>query len=185
MTTIVGLVHAGRIYMGGDSCVTEGDSIWLQGQPKVFALGPVLVGIFGSGSFESAMRSITWQRPPDGEGWLRDELPARVREVVEAQVPEDGSDADTRPRHESGAMIGYRGKLWYLEASGALCPYAGTWAAAGSGADPARAVLRYTASRTVRKALALTPRDRLAAALEAAEALTANTRRPFKYVSEK
>lgn len=172
--------------MAGDSCVTEGDSIWLQGQPKVFALkGPVLVGIFGSGAFESAMRSIEWQRQPADERWLRDELPARVREVVEAQVPEDGSDEETRPRRDSGAMIGYRGKLWYLEASGALCPYAGAWAAAGTGADPARAVLRYTASRRVRQALQLTPRDRLAAALDAAEALTANTRRPFKYVSEK
>lgn len=179
MTTIAAVVQAGRVYMGGDSCVSEGDAVWLQGQPKVFELGPVLVGIYGGAPFESALRSIEWQRPPAGEKWLREELPARVREVVEAQVPE-GED-----RNESGALVGYLGKLWYLEASGALCPYAGAWAAAGTGAEPARAVLRYTASRAVRKALALTPRDRLAAALEAAEALTNATRRPFKYVQEK
>ena len=179
MTTIAAVVHAGRVHMGGDSLVSEGDSVWLQGQPKVFDLGGVLVGIYGGSSFESAMRSITWHRKPAGEKWLLEELPARVREVVETLVPE-GED-----RKESGALVGYSGQLWYLEASGALCPYAGTWAAAGTGADPARAVLRYTASIRVRKALGLTPRARLAAALEAAEALTNGTRRPFKYVSEK
>lgn len=151
----------------------------LQGQPKVFALGPVLVGIVGSTSWETALRSLTWQRPPAGEAWFREEVPLRVREVVEAQVPEGEA------RTDSEALFGYQGKLWLVEPSGGICPYAGSWAATGSGAEPARAVLRYTASRRVQKALALTPRDRLAAALDAAEALTNETRRPFKYVSEK
>lgn len=185
MTTIVGLVHAGRVHMGGDSCVTEGDCVWMQGQPKVFAIEPVLFGIYGGAPFESALRTVTWQRPPGGEAWLREELPARVREVVEALVPEDGDDEDRDDRRGSGALVGYQGKLWALEASGALCPYAGTWAAVGNGSAPARAVLRYTASRRVQHLLQLTPRDRLAAALDAAEALTNGTRRPFKYVSEK
>ena len=179
MTTVVGLVHAGKVHLGGDSCMTQGDSVSLQGQPKVFAIGPVLFGIVGSAAWETALRSITWQRPPSGEAWLRDEVPARVREVVEAQVPEG------EQRDESEAIMGYAGKIWLLESSGAVCPFAGSWAAAGSGQDAARAVLRYTASRAVRRALQLTPRDRLAAALDAAEALTNGTRRPFKYVSEK
>lgn len=179
MTTIVGVVHSGRVHLGGDSCVSQGDSICLQGQPKVFAIGPVLFGIVGSGSWETALRSLTWARSPGDEKWLRDEVPARVREAVEAQVPE-GDERD-----DSEALLGFDGRLWMLESSGGLWPLAGTWAAAGSGQDPARAVLRYTARLSVRKALALTPRARLAAALEAAEALTNGTRRPFKYVSEK
>lgn len=179
MTTIAALSHGGRVYMGGDSCVAQGESFWLQGQPKVFAIGGVLFGVVGHSSWEAALRSLTWQRPPAGEAWLREELPCRVREALDIGVPEG------EPRTESEAVVGYQGRLWFLEGTAALWPVAGTWTAAGCGADAARAVLRYTASRSLRKALKLTPRDRLAAALDAAEALTVGTRRPFRYLAER
>lgn len=181
MTTIAAVIHAGRVHMGGDSAVTEDASVWLTGQPKCFRAGPVLIGVLGSSPWESALRTLEFQRQPgaDREAWLRDELPARVREAVETQVPEG------EERTSSEALIGFDGRLWCLEYSGALWPIAGAWTALGAGADAARAVLRYTARRAVRAALKLAPRDRLQAALEAAEALTEGTRRPFRYVNEK
>lgn len=181
MTTIAAVVHAGRVYMGGDSACTEDGSVWLTAQSKCFRLGPMVVGIVGYSSWEDALRGITGLRPFSGppDVWLREEFAPRVREAVESYVPE-GEERD-----QSEALVGFAGKLWQLEPTGAVWPIAGSWTAFGAGADAARAVLRYTARRAVRAALKLTPRDRLAAALEAAEALTEGTRKPFRYVSEK
>lgn len=175
MTTIAGLVHAGRVWLAGDSAVTaESGEQWLQREPKVFVRGPVAIGVTGSSAWQNMLQELSPRRPfggGDALAWLRVEISQRVIEST-------GFDRD---RDE--ALLGFGGRLWVLEASGAIWAVAGTATAIGSGAGPARGVLRFTSNRRVVRVLQLGPRERLRAALEAAEACDANTRRPFRMVA--
>ncbi len=178
MTTIAALSHAGRVHMGGDSCVTVADvALYRQRLPKVFQVGPAVIGICGNAPWEEALRNLKVPRAPgtDIPAWVRDEFCVALQREL----------GDNGDRPEDEALLGVGGRIWFLEVPGTAWEIGESWAAVGSGADVARGLLRYTGRRAVRAALKLTPRDRLTAALDAAEALTAGTRRPFKYATEK
>jgi len=155
----------------------ESGEQWLQREPKVFARGQLVVGIVGCSRWQNALQELTPRRRyagGDPAAWLRAEVLPRLAELSELSEQE---------REDSEALLGFAGRLWVLEAAGAVWAVAGSTTAIGSGAGPARGVLRYTASRRVARALALGPRERLRAALEAAEACDAHTRRPFRIVA--
>jgi len=44
MTCIVGLVHDGKVYMGGDSCASNGHLSYVRKDVKVFIRGPFIFG---------------------------------------------------------------------------------------------------------------------------------------------
>jgi hypothetical protein len=175
VTTIAAVVHAGRVYMGGDSCVTvEGTSL-IGRASKVYRVGPAVVGECGGVPWCDALRTLKVPRAPTDVGrWISEDFCEALRTVWGDQV-----DAD------AGALVGLSGRLWMVEAPGNAWEIGTPYSAVGTGDVAALAVLRYTAPRALRKTLALTPQQRLRAALDAAEALTEGTRRPFKYVSEK
>lgn len=47
MSCIVGIKHKRKIYMGADSCVTEGDKVLTLKDPKIFKRGEFLIGFCG------------------------------------------------------------------------------------------------------------------------------------------
>lgn len=174
MTTIAGVVHQGRCYLGGDSAAEVEGSVYIQAEPKVFRRGPVLIGIVGSSPWEEMLRAFSPTRraaaPTDRE-WLVDTLGAHVRRSGEWDK-------------EDEALVGFRGALWCLEYTGAIWAVSPPYCASGSGADPACAVLRFTAPAPVRSALSLTPKSRILSALDMAAVLTEGTRPPFHVIDD-
>ena len=175
MTAIVGLVHKGHVWMGGDSAYSTEDEVWIQRDPKVFRRGDVLIGTCGLGRFESVMRYLVeipkLRKGVDVGQWVNVELAYEVRK---AHV-NDGYE------HTSGAfevvdcqaLIGVAGELFVLDSD--LCawrPLCG-YAAIGSGEGPARTSLHETEK--------LLPKTRLKRALERASQETTGVRPPFTF----
>lgn len=175
MTAIVGLVHNGKVWMGGDSAYSTEDEVWIQRDPKVFRRGDILIGTAGLGRFESVMRYLVEipriRKGMDVGYWVNVDLASEVRKALIA----DGyaHDAGAFEVKDCQAMIGVMGDLFVLDSDlcgwRTLCGYA----VIGSGEGPARASLHETAK--------LQPRTRLKRALERAAAETTGVRPPFTY----
>lgn len=175
MTAIVALMHKGRVWMAGDSAFSTDEEVWIQRDPKVFRRGDVLIGVCGTGRFESVMRyAVEIPRARKGQDpgqWANVDLAYEIRRAHQ----NDGYTAEG-PAFEvedCQALIGVAGELFVLESD--LCawrPLCG-YAAIGSGEGPARTSLHETAK--------LQPRTRLKRALERASAETTGVRPPFTY----
>jgi hypothetical protein len=162
MTAIAGIVNAGVVWLGGDSACTNEKTfeLMIQARAKVFKRGPFVIGGCGTAV------------------WC--ELLARLRPPADAQLAwltNAVSEAGHRPDASDAALVGFRGRLYSFEADGAaVYMLAGGFGAEGSGSPAV-----YGALFALRST-AMTPRRRLAIALEAAESRFANVRRPFRYV---
>lgn len=179
MTTIAGVVHKGRCYLGGDSAVSFGSGVILQAEPKVFRRGNVLIGIVGRTRWEYMLRRFS---PPRMRGdpttWLTETLGDHVRRsgYEPAEDDEDGTNDE--------AIIGFNRRIWLLESSGDVYPLLQPFGSIGGGGELARGVLRFTANPNTQKALRLTPDSRVLAALEVAAACTNGTRPPFHVIND-
>lgn len=169
MTTIVGVSTGVGCWLAGDSAVTFGDEVTIQRASKVWRSGQIIMGTAGGCDFESKLRTLE----------LRD---TRNPDVWGAELAEACADLEADDETVNAALIGCAGKLWHFEPGSRPWAFADPWGAIGSGAAPASAILRLSAKRGVRRALGWDARKRLTAALEAAEALTVGTRRPFKFL---
>lgn len=118
MTAIAALSHRGRVYLAGDSLLSDEahDRRSYVRTPKVWRAGPVVVGVAGSVDYLAALGRVQWPARVE-ESW------SRVRDALDAArvSPEEGE-----------AVLGQAGALWSL--SSALVPLHGPIAAAGSGA---------------------------------------------------
>lgn len=179
MTCIVGTVVNGKVWLGGDSLLSGDDGSYLTlAEPKVWrrADGKVVMGVAGSSRFAAILEHvIPLARLPkskaDVERWVHVDLADEIRQAIKADegvCSQAGDDGGV-------ALVGVYGKLFTIESD--LTAYRSTvgYHAIGSGVDAALTSLRENRHAT--------PRGRLRRALEAAEAVAINVRRPFKYVS--
>lgn len=171
MTTIAGVCDGKRVWLGGDSAVTDHGAVYIQATPKVFIRGRIIIGICGSAEWEALLHDLSPREVyavTDPEAYLRAELTKHIRGHGLAS----GDNLD----HSEG-IAGFAGRLWIFSTAGAIWEVATPWTAIGSGSDCARGVLHYTAKRK------LSPSMRVRAALEAAAELNTYTRAPFHIVS--
>ena len=102
MTAIVGLVHKGRVWMGGDSAYSTDDEVWIQRDPKVFRRGDVLIGTCGTGRFESLMRYVVeiprFRKGADPGQWVNVELAYEVRRAAVTRTKRERSRSKIAPR---------------------------------------------------------------------------------------
>lgn len=177
MTCIVGLEHAGKVWLAGAAAFSTDNEVWIQADPKVFRRGDVLIGVCGEARFESVMRYLVdvprITRGVDLGRWVNVDLAAEIRKacVNDGRVIESGAFT----LGECSAMVGVQGSLFVIEHD--LCgwrPSCG-YCAIGSGAGPARTSLRETEDRK------LQPKTRLRRALERAAAETTGVRPPFTF----
>lgn len=175
MTTIVGLVHNGEVWIGADSCSTRGyrRETTRSDFGKMFRVGRLLVATSGRARASQALqhRLTIPHRHPDVSlsRWAVVELSDAIRQTLkdsECATVENG-------RFKSGvsAIFATDNHLFRLNACGAVCEPDDGLAAEGSGGDYALGAMHATAG--------LEPEDRIIAALEAAERYDAYTRGPF------
>ena len=173
MTCIVGLVENGKVYMGADSAGVGGYSLTIRRDPKVFRVGPYLIGYTSSFRMGQLLRfglSVPDQDPRhDDERHMMTVFINAVRKCLK-----DGGYAKVESGEESGGtfLVGYRGVIYEIgddfQVGISDCQYD----AVGCGAQLAMGALHATTGKK--------PRARIRAALQAAEDFNAGVRGPFR-----
>jgi hypothetical protein len=172
MTCIAGLSIDNRVWIGGDSAATGPNELTIRADPKVFRLGQAVIGYTSSYRFGQLLRYRL--DPPDcPDDDVHRYLCTKFVDAVRACL-RDGGAARRDAEVESGGafLLGYRGKLWTIQADYQVGESLAGYDAVGSGADVARGALFASKGKD--------PADRIAEALAAAEAWTPYVRRPFE-----
>jgi hypothetical protein len=179
LTTIVGIEHGGKVWLGGDSAISIGDDrIEIARDPKVWIRDGIAFGSAGSlRPFQLAKHTLKIpklprsQKPEALHVWLVKDLSAALREcwsVDTGKAPPEKFAADL--------LLGVRGWLCYVDWDFAFMRPRSGVAALGTGGDSALGSLAATAHLK-------RPKERLVRALDTAAACTNGTRPPFTYVS--
>ena len=171
MTCIVAVAETGKVWIGGDSAVSIGDSIEIQRDPKVRKRGKIVIGTAGDGRWENVIHygvkipDIT----ADLDNWVSVDLCDAIRQYLR----QCGETEAEKP--EGDLLIGVRGRIYNIDSDWCCFKPVNSYAAIGSGSSAALAALDA--------GIRGTPKNRIKRALEIAEKRTPFVRRPFRIVS--
>lgn len=173
MTCIVGIAVDGNVYLGADSAgVGHRGDLHLRRDAKVFRRGPFLIGFTTSFRMGQLLRfklDVPAQCDAvDTFEFMATSFIDAVRACLSA-----GGFAEKEKERESGGtfLVGYRGRLFYVDNDYHVGEDIRGVAACGSGDLIALGVLYATRSKS--------PKARLELALEAASAFNVNVQAPF------
>jgi ATP-dependent protease HslVU (ClpYQ) peptidase subunit len=176
MTCIVGLVHGGKVYMGGDSAGVGEYDLTVRVDKKVFTNGPFLMGF--TSSFRMGQLLAYRLVPPEmKEG--QDIMEFMVNDFIDAvrDCLNRAGFATIKDNEESGGnfLVGFKGRLFNIAGDYQVGESASKFDACGCGEDLALGSLYSTKGKQ--------PKARVELALEAAEAMSAGVRGPFTLMS--
>lgn len=175
MTAIVGLVHKGKVYIGGDSAGSTPYTVTDRLDEKVFINGPFVIGFTTSYRMGQLLRYSLSVTPPAGDPfkYMVTTFVDAVRDCLKA-----GGYAKKESDTETGGsfLVGHKGRLFYIDADYQVGEHRDGYCACGSGAEAALGSLYSTPT--------LKPVARLTRALEAAEHFYPGVRGPFLVVRE-
>lgn len=168
MTAIVAITEHGKIWMGGDSCCTLGDAVEIQRDSKVRKRGEILIGTAGDGRWETITHHLA--DFPSVSGDLDRYVAVDICDAIRVVIKNTGEEMPN-----GVAIIGVRGRLYYVDSTLATWRPLDAYAAEGSGAVAALSALDA--------GIRGTPKHRIRRALEIAEKRIPGVRRPFKFVN--
>lgn len=176
MTCIVGVVHDGKTYVGGDSAGVAGLDLQVRKDPKVFRNGDFVIGF--TSSFRMGQLLAHAFTPPkrhadaDLYAYMVTDFVNAVRECLKS-----GGYAEKSSEAERGGtfLVGIEGRLFKIENDYQVGEAGDGYDACGCGAQVALGALHAMANQE--------PTKRLKTALEAAERFSAGVRAPFVTVS--
>lgn len=191
MTAICAIVHDGTVWMGGDSAaVDQGHYLALAAAPKVFEVGPLVIGYTSSFRMGHALQHrlkvpdnlpVALGRPLDLEEldrWMNVEFMDQVRQVMR----DCGYMKRDNEREQGGQfLVGVRGQLYFLDDDFHALRHRAPYAACGSGVSACLGALHVMAQLAARQPVP--PAHMVRHALEAAEACVATVRGPFHVVA--
>jgi ATP-dependent protease HslVU (ClpYQ) peptidase subunit len=177
MTVIVGLVHGGRVLIGGDSAGLAGYQLSVRADPKVFRNGPYVFGFTSSFRMGQLLHhAFTPPEPPaDPDGLHRFMCTVWIDAV--RQCLKDGGWATVDSAQERGGdfMVGVDGRLFEVHGDFQVAELDDGYAAMGCGDDVALGALYATGTPgTVEE-----PERRILTALSAAQRHSGGVRSPF------
>lgn len=171
MTCIVGIEHNGTVTIGGDSAAVDGDDMTVCRTPKVFTVGPYLIGYcesFRMGQLVQHRLKVPEQRCDDPLEHLATVFVDRLRELLhKGGVAKTSADEENQP---GALLVGYRGRLYSVESDYAVIASAHNYAALGCGSAYALGSLATSTGL---------PADRVTAALAAAAKHSTGVTGPF------
>ena len=178
MTCIVGLVaNDGAVHIAGDSAGTgHGGRTMIRRDPKVFTIGEMAFGFTDSFRMGQLLH-YTLNLPSRAEK-IEDMhyLVTQFIPCIQAAMRDAGWLLQSDGRYEGGTfLIGYRGRLYSVEADFQVAECEDTFTAIGSGEHVALGALAALEN--------LEPIPRMTRALEIAAKHTAYVRGPFTFVS--
>ena len=176
MTAIVGLVHNGVVYVGGDSAGVDGFAITVRADAKVFRNGGYVFGFTTSFRMGQLIRYAL--EPPEPEGELERFMSTTFVDAVRACLKDGGWARRDNEREEGGTfLVGVQGRLFAVHDDYQVAEAADGYAAVGCGDQVALGALYATESIRIR------PERRVRVALEAAERFNAGVCAPFVILS--
>ena len=174
MTAIVGVVHDGRVYIGGDSAGSSEYRITQRADPKVFRNGLYVMGFTTSYRMGQLLRHAFEAPAPTGDldKFMSTTWIDAVRECLKT-----GGWASRENEQESGGtfLVGIRGRLFSIGGDYQVGEAADGYDAVGSGNEIALGAMYATVGQP--------PKQRIRVALEAAERFNPGVRGPFTIVS--
>jgi len=176
MTAIVGLVEDGRVWMGADSVGSDGWHVMARDDAKLFRRGDYLIGFTSSFRMGQLLR----YRADLPEPWAWEEdllafMSTRFVDAVRECLKEYGyAKVDNNVQSGGEFLVGFRGQLYHIEGDYQVGIRTDGFDAVGSGDQVALGSL-HTSAVTKGGAEA-----RVRMALEAAAALNAHVRGPFR-----
>lgn len=177
MTCIVGIEHKGRVYLGADSCASDGYRELVAAGPKVFNNGEFVIGYTDSFRFGQLLQYAF--KPPKQDGSKSDHE-YLVTDFINALRSCLSGAGYASKQHEvergGSCLVGYRGCLYTIESDYQVRRDQGGVGAIGIGALAALGALDVLRDRAVN------PFKALGRALHAAEAVTAMVRGPYWFV---
>lgn len=174
MTCIVGLVHQGEVFIGGDSAGVAGYDFTVRADKKVFTNGEFVIGFTTSFRMGQILRYAF--KPPRREE-SKDIFEYMVTDFVDAVRQAFTAKGYLRKENEveSGGVfvVGYRGRLFIIDSDYQVAEAMANYTSVGSGSDLAKGSLFST------KNSELTPEERIEIALSAAQEHNAGVGAPF------
>ena len=175
MTCIVGLEHDGRITIGGDAAAVEGMRISQRMDPKVFRVGPYIIGF--SDSFRMG-QLLRFSLDVPEQASTSDDFEHLCTVFVDAvrHCLREGGFAKQSEGEESGGvfLVGYRGALYCIDEDYHVGRSAHGYEAIGCGEEFALGSLASTTGNA---------KSRILKALEAAALHSTGVCEPFTVVT--
>jgi 20S proteasome alpha/beta subunit len=181
MTCIVGLIDNDTVYLGGDSAAVAGWDLTVKKEPKVFRLGPLLIGTTGSCrvaqllQYRLTVPSLKKVNPETLYRWVAIDLIDAIRECLK----EAGHSKKENEQEVAGGntiLVGVAGRLFTIYDDYGCIEPALPYEAVGCGAPYAKGTLWATES--------VSPMERVEMALRSAETFSAGVRGPFTILIE-
>jgi ATP-dependent protease HslVU (ClpYQ) peptidase subunit len=171
MTCIVAIVEGDHVYMGGDSCASDGSSYELRKDPKIFRLGDCIIGFTTSYRMGQILQYHVAPPLLDGVIHVHRYIVSDWIERVRAAFKSFGYDQGGQ------FLIGCRGELFRIDVDFQVAHFARPYVACGSGQMFAEGAL-HAVHRT-----AIMPNAKLFHGLMAAAEHCPDVRAPFIYES--
>lgn len=170
MTCIVGLVHDGDVYIGGDSAGVAGLSISIRADEKVFGNGPFIMGFTTSFRMGQLLR---YKLSPPAQTVHQGDMEYMVTSFIDScrQCFANNGFGDKDASIGGNFLVGYKGKLYNIEGDYQVGVPKANYDAVGCGADLALGAMYATEG--------LSPEERINAALAAASTFSAGVAPPF------
>lgn len=176
MTVIVGLVHKGRVHLGGDSAGVAGYQLTIRADRKVFRNGPYVFGF--TTSFRMGQLLHHALKAPHPSGDLDRFMVTTFVDALRTCLKDGGWARKDSEQEQGGTfLVGIHGRLFTIDSDYQCGEPADGYAAVGCGDELALGALHATAT------LGLRPRERLAAALAAADHHSAGVAAPYTYAT--
>lgn len=174
MTCIVGLVDAGKVYIGGDSAGVEGLELTVLANRKVFRNGTMALGFTDSFRLGQLLRFALIVPDHDPRVDVERYMVTTFVDAVRACLKTGGYARRINEEESAGRfLVGYQGRLFLVDADYQVdCPADG-FAAIGCGHQIAHGALYATQGRPAE--------ERVRLALEAAERFSVGVRGPFVF----
>ena len=177
MTCVAGLVHKGRVFIGGDSAGVSGWSLSVRADAKVFRRGEFVFGFTTSFRMGQLLAHAFTAPPlPKKRAELDRYMVVDFIDAARTLFKGSGFAVAKDGREEGGEfLVGVRGRLFHVASDYQVGALADRLHAIGCGADVALGALLVTSG--------LAPERRIRTALMAAERCNNGVRGPFRIVS--
>jgi hypothetical protein len=171
VTAIVGLVSRGRVWLGGDSALSDDGGVFLTRDPKVFQRSDGVVAAFCGTLRYGQLLALTVlpKRGPNLDLWVRQDVTKALRQAARDMGFELGQATD---QDDSEGLLGVDGELYSLSPGAIAWRPSLPYCALGSGGPWAAGNMHRSTGR---------PRERITKALEAAALHSAGVRAPWSF----
>lgn len=181
MTCIVAIADEDGVYFGCDSLGTDGHSVTVMSDPKIFQNGEFLIGYAGSyrlGQLLQHSLAVPAKREDQTpKQFLCTDFIDSVRITFDIGHFYNQKYDDEGAGFDGEFLVGYKGDIYLVQGDFSVLHAVEDFTSAGSGSEAANAVLHVT------KKLELGPMERLELALETASHQLTSVEPPFHFLT--